>query len=155
MGDEQQVPPFGRADRRDQVADPRAGDGRAAPAVAGEIVGDARVQADGAHLGDQPLAHRVAGVAVDRVRPLVAEDALQPRHRAVGVEAGVGFRRGGRGGEDQQRALQRHRGEQGSASASKITRLPHPPPPLSPLAPHAISAKRAAGEWQPRLPAEM
>jgi len=82
-----------------------------------------------AHLDDQPLAHRVAGVAVDRMRPLVAEDARQPRRRAIGVErAGGGCI--GWGGERDKRALESQRRQQGERRDQHQPGLPHPRTPF-------------------------
>ena len=63
MADEQQSrpPAADRPDGRDQIMHARAIDRAAVDVrIAGEIVGDARLQPDAAQLGDQPAAHRVA-----------------------------------------------------------------------------------------------
>ena len=85
--DEENVLALRRADRGDEVADPGAGDRAAAgEAVAGEIVGDARIEADGAHLREQALAHRIAR---RRCRP----DAAAGRRGFASAAPSRGWRR--------------------------------------------------------------
>src|SRR4029079_7250249 len=88
MGTEQELLAWtGAGDRRDHIAYPRAADHtrlREAAAILGFL--DARLQADRVKFGNKPAADCVVGGTVDRVRPLVAENALQPRERARCVE---------------------------------------------------------------------
>ena len=134
MGDEQHVPALGRPDRRDEVADPGAGDGAAAAdAVAGEIVGDARIEARRARISAISRSRTASfGVAVDRVRPLVAEDALRAApardwRRSAGAPLGR-RRREGRAGRPSAPSRRAER----AAIASKCRRLLHPPLPCAP-----------------------
>jgi len=134
MGRKEEVAALGRADRGDEVPDPGAADGAAArEAVAGEIVGDARIEADRAHLGDQALADGVVRGAVHRVRTLVAEDALKASGGAIGVER-VGRGGGGRGGEGDEHVLHRHRREQQQDRAGQHQPVAHSSPSLRPRA---------------------
>ena len=99
------------ADHRDDVAGQAAADG-ARPRHAAAILALAhlRLEAERAQFADQPGADRVIGVAVDRMRPLVAEDAAQPPDRAVGVEWRSAPMRGAGGASSS--ALERKRRDQ-------------------------------------------
>ena len=59
---------------------------------------DLRLKADRPKLGDQAFADRIVGGGVDRMRSLIAEDALQARDGALGVELVRSSLRGGKGG---------------------------------------------------------
>ena len=137
MRDEQQMPALGRPDRGDEVAHPRAADvAVAAEAVAGEIVGDARLEARRARISAISRARTASPAALStgcgRWSPRMR---CQPRGGAVGVEAA---RRSG-AGKAEQGALQRHRAEQRQGGDQQQQPPASSAPSLRPRPAHSIS----------------
>ena len=85
--DQQRLAPRVAGDGRDDVADMAAAD-RARlgePAAIGGL-DDLGLDPDRGQLGAQPLTHGIVGGRIDGMRPLVAQDSLEPRHRPLGIE---------------------------------------------------------------------
>lgn len=90
---------------------------------AGEIIANRRLVSDRADLLEKPVADGVVGVGVDGMRPLIAENALEPAHGAFDVE----LRRGVDGRRREQRRLQHHgREEKGGDRNQRDVAFPDP-----------------------------
>jgi len=129
MGVQQQMPAAGAAGYgRDDIANTRAADrARFGHCTAIDRVLNRGLQANRHKLGHQACADSIIGIAVHRMRTLIAENATEPAERAGSVELSfsVIFRRLNEIALERKTCQQQHGDEQGAQhSVHRFPRFP-------------------------------